>query len=89
MTSEALSSRDASAAQAPARHPNKPKRFLSRTALAKRWGKSKRTVERWGKDPRMGLPPETFLNGWGHREESEIEQWEAERRGKKVIGSRI
>jgi hypothetical protein len=77
------------AAQTPTRHPNRSKRYLSRTAQAKRWGKSKRTVERWGKDPRMGLPPETFLNGMGHREEAEIERWEAERRGKRVIGSRI
>jgi hypothetical protein len=89
MTSEATTPRDALAAQASARHPNKPKRYLSRTALAKRWGKSKRTVARWGRDPRMGLPEEVWLNGMPHREEGEVEAWEAERRGKRVIGSRI
>jgi hypothetical protein len=37
----------------------------------------------------MGLPEEVWLNGMPHREESEVEAWKAERRGKRVIASRI
>jgi hypothetical protein len=90
MSSEATSNtRDASTAQAPARHPHRPKRYLSRRAQAARYGKSKRTVERWGRDPKMGMPAETWFNGVPHRNEAELEAWEAARRGKRVIGSRI
>jgi hypothetical protein len=80
---------DAPAASAPARHPHRPKRFLSRTAQAKRWGKSKRTVERWGRDPKMGLPLETWLNNVPHRLEEELEVWEAARLGKNLSASPV
>ena len=46
------------------------RRFLTRRQQARRWGKSVRTVERWGLDPAMGLPPEYDFNGHPHREES-------------------
>ena len=38
-----------------------------------------RTVERWGLDPAMRLPPEYDFNGHPHREESELEAWERSR----------
>jgi len=55
------------------------RRFLTRRQQARRWGKSVRTVERWGLDPAMGLPPEYDFNGHPHREESELEAWERSR----------
>jgi len=54
-------------------------RFLTRRQQAKRWGKSVRTVERWGEDPEMDLPPEYDFNGRPHREESELTAWERSR----------
>jgi hypothetical protein len=80
---------DVSVATAPVRHPHRPKRFLSRSAQARRYGVSKRTIERWGRKPQLNMPVEFWLNGMPHRDEAELEQWEAERRGKRVIGSRI
>jgi hypothetical protein len=38
-----------------------PKRFLSRKQQAERWGTCTKTVERWGDDPEMGLPPEYWF----------------------------
>jgi hypothetical protein len=84
MTSDAIDPRDAAAAQTPARHANRPKRFLSRSAQAKRYGKSKRTIMRWGRDPKMNMPEETWLNNMPHRDEAELETWEAQQRGKRI-----
>jgi hypothetical protein len=55
------------------------KRFLTRRQQARRYNKSLRTIERWGLDPEMGLPPEYNFNGHFHREESELETWERAR----------
>jgi hypothetical protein len=82
MTSEATTPRDV--AQAPARHPNRPKRYLTRRAQGARYGKSKRTIERWGRDPKMQMPEETWFNGVPHRDEAALEVWEAQRRGKRI-----
>ena len=84
MSSEATNDRDPLATQVPARHPNRPKRFLNRRAQAARYGKSKRTIVRWGSDQKIAMPIETWLNGVPHRDEAELEIWEAERRGKRV-----
>jgi hypothetical protein len=86
MPSEANPTRNAPAAQTPARHPNRPKRYLTHSAQGRRWGKSKRTVVRWGRDPKVGLPDEYWFNGVPHRDEAELEVWEAARRGKRRIG---
>jgi hypothetical protein len=67
------------ATAAPFRHPNRPKKWLNRRAQAKRYQKSKRTIERWGRDPEMGMPPETWFNGTPHRTEEELEIWDMTR----------
>jgi hypothetical protein len=53
----------------------KPRRFLSRSEQAKRYGKSTKTIKRWGEDPEMAMPPEYTLRG-PHRAEDELETWE-------------
>jgi hypothetical protein len=55
------------------------KRFLSRPQQAKRYGKSTKTVIRWGKNERMNMPPEYDLCGSPHRAEDELEAWERTR----------
>jgi hypothetical protein len=55
------------------------RRFLTRKAQAKRYSKSKKTIERWGKDPKMRMPPEFYFNGLPHRDEEHLERWEEER----------
>jgi hypothetical protein len=52
------------------------RRFLTRKQQAQRWSKTVRTVERWGANPKLGLPAEYDFNGKPHREESELELWE-------------
>ena len=60
------------------------KRFLTRREQAKRYGKSTKTIQRWGDDPAMAMPPEYLFRGLPHREESELEQWERSRVGASV-----
>jgi hypothetical protein len=56
----------------------KPRRFLSRSEQASRYGKSVKTIKRWGSDPRMGMPREYELSG-PHRAEEDLEVWERTR----------
>ncbi len=53
--------------------------FLTRLQQAKRWGVSKRSVERWGEDEKLGLPPELEINSRRYRKLSDIEAWERSR----------
>jgi hypothetical protein len=53
--------------------------FLSRSQQACRWNVCKRSVERWGEDEELGLPPEIEINGRHYRKLSEIEAWERKR----------
>jgi hypothetical protein len=53
--------------------------FLSRSQQARRWSVSKRSVERWGEDEELGLPPEIEINGRHYRKLSELEAWERSR----------
>ncbi len=53
--------------------------FLSRSQQAQRWSVSKRSVERWGEDEDLGLPPEIEINGRHYRKLSELEAWERSR----------
>jgi hypothetical protein len=46
---------------------------------AKRWNVSKRAVERWGEDEKLGLPAEIEINGRRYRKLSELEAWERSR----------
>jgi hypothetical protein len=50
--------------------------FLTRLQQAKRWNVSKRSVERWGEDPKLNLPPEIEINGRRYRRLGELEAWE-------------
>jgi hypothetical protein len=61
------------------RHTPKPRRFLSRRDQADRYGKSVRTIERWGEDPEMGMPVEYDFHGLKARAEDELETWERSR----------
>jgi hypothetical protein len=76
---------NAPVAVAPVRHPNRPKKFLTRAAQAKRYSKSKRTIERWGRDPKMRMPVEYWFNQVPHRLEEDLEVWDAERCGTKEM----
>jgi hypothetical protein len=53
--------------------------FLSRSQQAQRWSVSKRSVERWGEDEELGLPPEIEINGRHYRKLSELDAWERSR----------
>jgi hypothetical protein len=57
-------------------------RYLSRRAQADRYGRSVRTIERWGEDPELGLPPELDINGRKLRALSQLERWERKQVGK-------
>jgi hypothetical protein len=60
----------------------KPRRFLTRRAQAERYGKSIKTIERWGANPAMGMPQEYLFHRMPHRDEAELEAWERSRIGK-------
>ena len=55
------------------------KRYLSRRAQAERYGRSVRSIERWGKNPALKLPPELEINGHWFRSLEELEDWERKR----------
>jgi hypothetical protein len=55
------------------------RQFLSRRAQARRYGKSTKTIKRWGEDPKMGMPPEYDFNGLPSRALDELEPWERSR----------
>jgi hypothetical protein len=65
------------------RDPDRPVRFLTRKAQGLRYNRSEKTVERWGLDPRMGMPPEYDFNGLLARREDELEAWERTRVGRR------
>ena len=56
-----------------------PERFLSRRQQSERYGKSARTIERWGDDPLLGFPYEIDINGRKFRALSALERWERKR----------
>jgi hypothetical protein len=63
---------------------NKPaqrrrRKFLTRRDQAERYGKCPKTIERWGSDPKMAMPPEYDFRGIPHRAEEELEMWERSR----------
>jgi hypothetical protein len=60
---------------------SQPRRFLSRKQQAARYGKVVKTIERWGNDEAMGMPPEYWLGSQPHRAEDELEVWERNRVG--------
>ena len=53
--------------------------FLSRSQQAQRWSVSKRSIERWGEDRELGLPPEIEIYGRHYRKLSDLEAWERSR----------
>jgi hypothetical protein len=58
---------------------NSTEKWLSRSQQAQRWSVSKRSVERWGEDEKLGLPSEIEINGRHYRKVSELEAWERSR----------
>ena len=52
---------------------------FSRRAQAQRYDRSVDTIKRWGKDPKLGMPPEYVFRGMPHRDEAELEVWERTR----------
>jgi hypothetical protein len=54
-------------------------RYLSRQAQARRYDKSVRTIERWGRDPDLEYPDEIEINGRYLRPLSKLERWEQKR----------
>jgi hypothetical protein len=63
---------------------SEPRHFLTRRRQAQRYGKSVRTIERWGIDPKMNMPPEYDFNGVKARIEDELESWERGRVARRV-----
>jgi hypothetical protein len=57
----------------------KARRFLTRQDQAKRYRRSTKTIKRWGRDPKMGMPPEYDFNGLPARADDELEAWERTR----------
>ena len=57
-------------------------RYLSRRAQAERYGRSVKTIERWGENSKLGLPPELDVNGRKSRALSQLERWERKQVGK-------
>jgi hypothetical protein len=55
------------------------KSWLSRGRQAKRYNVTTRSVERWGDDVDLNMPPETEINGRFYRDEAELEAWEKTR----------
>jgi len=59
--------------------PEKRRRFLSRQEQAERYGTCVKSIQRWGNDPRMAMPPEYDFNRIKKRREDELEAWERSR----------
>jgi hypothetical protein len=56
-----------------------PRRKLSTTEVAKRYFKTRRTIERWERDPTLGFPKPLIIRGRKYRDELELEIWERSR----------
>lgn len=53
------------------------KKYHSDQGLAKRYGRTTRTIKRWKKDPRLKFPPaDLIINNREYREDTTIETWE-------------
>jgi hypothetical protein len=57
----------------------KPRTFLNRRQQATRYSTSVKSIQRWGQDPRMNMPPEYDFNRIKKRAEDELEAWERTR----------
>jgi hypothetical protein len=66
------------------RDPDRPVRYLTRKKQGERYDRSEKTIERWGEDPRMAMPPEYDFNGLLARREDELEVWERTRIGRRL-----
>jgi hypothetical protein len=73
-----MSNTGKSAAVASTSETRKSVEYLSRLAQARRYSKHPKTIKRWGKDPKMGMPPEYDFNG-PHRRLDDLERWERSR----------
>jgi hypothetical protein len=61
------------------RREKKRKKLLSRRQQAQRYGVVSRTIERWGEDPDLNLPPEIEINGRFYRDEDDLDAWDRAR----------
>jgi hypothetical protein len=54
--------------------------FLSKAAVAKRYGVRVRTIDRWKGNPKLEFPPPDFtINDREYRSVSTMEKWERQR----------
>jgi hypothetical protein len=56
-----------------------PRRKLSTSEVAKRYTKTRRTIERWERDPELNSPKPLVIRGRKYRDEAELEAWERAR----------
>ena len=59
----------------------KSRRFLSRQEQGERYGRDVKTIKRWGKNKKLGMPAEYIFNDPNDpmRREDELEAWERSR----------
>jgi hypothetical protein len=50
--------------------------YLPDVAVARRYGISWRSIQRWEQDPRLGFPPALVIRGRKFRKRSQLEAWE-------------
>ncbi len=58
---------------------NPSETWLTRSQQARRFGVTKRTIERWGQSEDLGLPPEIEIRGRHYRKLSALAAWERAR----------
>lgn len=54
-------------------------RKLSTAEVARRYTKTRRTIERWERDPELDFPKPLIIRGRKYRDEAELEAWERAR----------
>jgi hypothetical protein len=54
-------------------------RKLSTAQVAKRYTRTRRTIERWERDPNLNFPKPLVIRGRKYRDEAELEAWERAR----------
>jgi hypothetical protein len=54
-------------------------RKLSTAEVARRYTKTRRTIERWERDPELNFPKPLIIRGRKYRDEAELAAWERAR----------
>jgi hypothetical protein len=55
-------------------------RLVPDRLVAERYGRSTKTIERWGNDPELGFPPCIYLRNRRHRDAAALDAWDAKQR---------